>query len=418
MRAAHILRKYVPAEWGGTETALQGLTMGLATHGVTSVVFHPGADRPGADPLAAAGCEMRPFHAHLPIVGLTPEARREMVSIGGNLLSFDLPGMLAREPDLTVINSHVLGRLGGIGFTVARRRNLPFVVTIHGGVLAIPDTLKKKFNRGVLPGSFEWGQLFGWWWRSRHVLMEADAIITCNAREAKLLGERYPHPRVVVQPHGVSTKLFRRDHRAAAQAAYPSLAGHDILLFVGRIDPVKNQLWLVRQLPAVLARHPRSLLVLAGACTNADYGLEVDREIRRLGLSDRVLLTGGLPPGDPCLTGIMQLARVGLLPSISETFGLVILEAWAAGLPLLASRTAGSVELVRHGDNACLFDLNDPAGFHAQLDRILLEPAFREHLISAGHHGADQYDVAVMAGRLKQLYARLSEEKHALRHSA
>jgi glycosyltransferase involved in cell wall biosynthesis len=419
MRVAHILRKYVPAEWGGTETAIRSLTSGLATHGVTSLVYHPVvAGQPESDPLAEGGCEMHPFHAHLPIIGLSPAERREMVAVGGNLLSFDLPWMLGREPDLAVIHSHVLGRLGGIAGTVARRRNLPFVVTLHGGVFAMPDAVKEKLRKQSHLASFEWGQLFGWWWRARHVLAEADALVTCNAREAELLRERYPNQQVVVQPHGVNTRFYRTDQRQAARAAFPALAGQDILLYVARIDPVKNQRWLVEQMPAVLARHPRAVLVLAGACTNPDYAVELHQEIRRLGLGGKVVLTGGLPPGDPRLAGLMQLARVAFLSSVSEAFGLVILEAWAAGLPILASRTPGAAGLVRDGENGCLFDLDQPAGFHAWLDRLLLDAPFRERLIAAGHAGADQYDTAAIAGRMQQLYARLSGEKHALRNSA
>lgn len=418
MRAAHILRKYVPAEWGGTETAVQGLTSGLAAHGVTSVVFHPMAGGLTSDPLAACGCEMRPFRAHLPILGLSSSARREMLAVGGNLLSFDLPGMLAREPGLTVINSHVLGRLGGIACTVARRRNIPFVVTIHGGVLAVPEELRRKFNERPQRNCIEWGQVFGWWWRARHVLAEADAIVTCNAREAEMLRERHPGQLIVTQSHGINTEFYRTDRQAEALAAFPEIAGRNVLLCVARIDPVKNQLWLVQQLPSILARHPGTMLVLAGSCTNEEYGGKLAREIRQLGLTGHVRLTGGLPPRDPRLIGLMQMARAGILPSISETFGLVIIESWAAGLPMLVSRSAGSVELIHDGQDACLFNLADPGDFHAQLDRLLLEPAYRERLVSAAHLRADQFDTTTLAGRMQQLYAQLSEEKHALRHSA
>jgi starch synthase len=418
MRAAHILRKYVPAEWGGTETALQGLTTGLAAHGVTSIVYHPMAGRIESDPLAAAGCEMRPFHAHLPVLGLPPAERQRMLAVGGNLVSFDLPRMLAREPDLTVINSHALGRLGGVACTIAHRRNIPFVVTIHGGVLAVPESVKQQLNGRPHPGSLEWGQLFGWWWRARHVLAEADAIITCNVREAEMLAARYPDQLIVTQPHGVNTAIYKIDERDTARAAFPSIVGHDLLLCVARVDPVKNQAWLVREFPAILARHPQTMLVIVGACTNADYGAALHREIRHLGLQDRVLLTGGLPPRDPRLTGLMQLARAAILPSMNETFGLVIVEAWAAGLPMLANRSAGSMELLRNGENGILFNVDEPGDFHAQLDRALGDPFFRAKLIATGHEWASRYDTVTMAGQVKELYARLSEEKNALRHSA
>lgn len=417
MHVAHILRKYVPAEWGGTETALQRLATGLAEHDVSSTVYFPGPSAMGGDPLSAAGCAMHPFHACVPIWGLSPGERQRMLAVGGNLMSFDLPGMLARDRTVDVIHSHALGRIGGIARTIARRRHVPFVVTVHGGVLDLPPALKENLN-APRPGGVEWGRLFGWWWRARHLLADADAILTCNQREAELLREQYPQQRIVVQPHGVCTTFFRTDQRAAARAAFPAIAGRTLLLCVGRLDPVKNQLWLVQQLQQIVARNPDVLLVLVGACTNADYGVELHRQIRELGLTNHVLLTGGLPPGTPAVAGLMQEARVSLLPSVAETFGIVVLEAWAAGLPVFASRTTGALALIRDGENGHLFDLADPTEFHAKLRRLLEVPAHHAHLAFAGRRGADEYDTTVLAGHVRDLYAQLCEEKHALRDSA
>ena len=222
----------------------------------------------------------------------------------------------------------------------------------------------------------------------------------------------------MTQPHGVNTALYQVDQRETALAAFPAVAGRNLFLCVARVDPVKNQAWLVREMPAILSRHPRAMLVLVGACTNADYGAGLHREIRRLGLEDRVLLTGGLPPRDPRIIGLMQLARANILPSISETFGLVILESWASALPMLANRSAGSVELLRDGENGCLFNVDQPEDFHARLDRVLLDPGFRSHLIDRGREWVQRYDTVAMAGQVKQLYDRLCEGKNALRHSA
>ncbi|HTL66032.1 MAG TPA: glycosyltransferase family 4 protein [Lacunisphaera sp.] len=418
MRAAHILRKYVPAEWGGTETALQSLSRGLAEHGLESVVFCPATGSPPGDddPLRAVGCQLRRFRACVPIWGLSAPARRQMLAVGGNLLSFDLPWHLNREPELLAIHTHTLGRLGGIAGTIARRRNLPFVVTIHGGALDLSPRVRAEL---AAPSSgVEWGRLFGWWWRARHVLAEADAILTCNHREAELLRERHPRQRVIVQPHGVAVARYRLDRRPDARAAFPAIIGREVLLTIARIDPVKNQLWLVQQMPRILAAHADALLVLVGACTNADYGAQLHRGIRDLGLAERVLITGGLPPGDPRLVGLMQEARLAILPSLAETFGLVILEAWAAGLAVLASRTSGAVELVQSGENGCLFAQGSEAEFHAGLDRLLGDSAFRTRQVENARTSVAAHDLTTLAGQVKDLYLEIGREKHALRHSA
>jgi len=77
----------------------------------------------------------------------------------------------------------------------------------------------------------------------------------------------------------------------------------------------------------------------------------------------------------------------------------------------MANRSAGSVELLRADENGCLFDVAQPADFHAQLDRVLGDAAFRERIIATAHEWARRYDTVAMAGQVKQLYVRLSEEK-------
>lgn len=159
--------------------------------------------------------------------------------------------------------------------------------------------------------------------------------------------------------------------------------------------------------------------MLAGACTDEAYGESLRRDVAALGLKNRVLLTGGLPPGDPRLIGLFQEARAIVLPSVSETFGLVILEAWAAGAPVLASRTSGASALIRPGENGRLFDLNDPVSFHDALNRILEEPAAAARLAAAGRRLAEaEYDADTLARRMRELYAELIAEKNALRHPA
>src|SRR6185503_12947829 len=138
MRVAHILRKYNPAEWGGTEAAIERLFEGLHPT-VTPVIYCPKLQKNGAvndarDPLAERGYEIKRFRACVPVWGISKTERAQMISVGGNILSFDLIAALWREP-VSIIHSHALGRLGGIALTVAKRRKLPFVVTIHGGYL-------------------------------------------------------------------------------------------------------------------------------------------------------------------------------------------------------------------------------------------------------------------------------------------
>lgn len=411
MQVAHLLRKYNPVEWGGTETAIKRLFDGLRFHQVNSVVYCPKLDVPvESDPLSDSGYCVKRFKACVPVWGISEDQKRQLISVGGNLLSFDVMGSLLRQSNLSLIHTHTANRLGGIALTVARLRRIPLVVTVHGGYLDLPQAAHDYLLK-PLEGGFEWGKLFGLPLRSRKVLEQADAIITCNRKEAALLGKKYPYQRIVVQPHGVPTGVYQPDRRAAAREAFPQICGKQVLLIVGRIDPIKNQGWVVEEAPDIFRKYPNALLVLAGACTDAAYGVSLQQRIKALGLENKILRTGGIPPNDPRLIGLFQEAEVVLLPSVSETFGLVILEAWATGTTVIASRTSGASEMISEGENGWLFDLDRPSTFHQALEQALLKPELTMQFAAAGQSlvGA-KYDTNVLGGQVKKLYQQLVEE--------
>jgi glycosyltransferase involved in cell wall biosynthesis len=406
LRTIHVLRKLDRAEWGGTETALERLFEGLRENDVQAVVYGPRL--PHAPDKEAP--EVRRFRAFVPILGLSPQRRRQLVSVGGNLMSFDLASLLWKERDAALIHTHTLGRLGGIARLVAKLRRLPFVVSVHGGVLDLPEKVRQEFNAPIRDG-WEWGKAFGWLLGSRLLFRDADCIITCNETEAALLRQKCPGKRIVVQPHGVPLGLYQRDYRPHARSAFPQIAGRQTLLCVGRIDPIKNQGWLLDQAPAIFRKHPKALLVLAGPCTDEPYGELMRRKIQELGLQNIVLLTGGFPPNDPRLIGLMQEAHALLLPSLSETFGLVILEAWAAGTVVVCSRVSGPSALIREGENGWLFSLDQTGPFHEAVDRALADPALARQMARRGAAISQQYGITALAGRLKKLYEELILEK-------
>jgi glycosyltransferase involved in cell wall biosynthesis len=411
MRVAHLLRKLDPAQWSGTEMAIQRLFDGLRANGVDPVVFCPRLEQGfDPDPLVSAGFDVQRFKAFVPVFGLSRQRKRQLISIGGNIMSFDLIRALWRERGLAVMHAHTLGRIGGIALTIAKQRRLPFVVTIHGGVLDLPEKIKRSFNSPVDRG-WEWGKLFGMLFQSHRLFTDADAILTCNANEAALLQEQLPSKRVLVQPHGVPLEVYRANQRQAALEAFPQIRDRQVLLSLGRIDPIKNQSWLLEQAPKVFERHPRALLVLAGPCTDEPYGELIERTIQKSQFRDRVLLTGVLPPNDSRVVGLLQCASALVLPSLSETFGLVILEAWAAGTPVLSARASGPAALVQDGENGLLFDLDNPQTFHEALEHTLAEPALAKEMARRGSEVSQQYSMSALATRLKHLYEELIEEK-------
>jgi glycosyltransferase involved in cell wall biosynthesis len=412
MRTVHIVRKYDLAEWGGTETAVQRLLRGLSGEDIDSVLYCPSLNGVTSSRVPIeTSFAVKYYRACVPVWGLTPDAKRQFVSLGGNLFSFDLLPALCWERGVDLVHTHALGRLGAMGAFVAQRWNVPFVVTIHGGFLDLPAPMKREFSTPQREG-FDWGRIFGFLLRSRQMLEVADALLTCNSREAELLRAQFPGKRVEVQPHGLPVAQYCQDCREATLRAWPQLRTGEFLVCLGRIDPVKNQVWLVEQAPELFRRHQYARLVLAGPITDEACGAALKRQIAALGLEDRILLTGALPPGDGRLIGLLQSARALILPSISETFGLVLLEAWAAGTTVIASATSGARALVKDGENGCLFDLDHPESFHTAVDTILNHPRRRASMAAAGSRKvARDFDLPVIARGVRQLYHQLIEAK-------
>jgi len=390
MRVVHILRKYDPSEWGGTETAVFLLTTDMAKHGVESVVFAPRIGDIGktSDPFGLSGSPVRRFNAHAPVWGVSADRKRQMVAVGGNMVSFELFSALWAERNVDVVHSHAQGRLGAIARFIARRKGLPFVISIHGGAYDIPARVREELKKPSA-GGWDWGRPLGLLLGARRLVDQADAVIAFNQREADLIRERHPGRRVLVESHGVPTALFARESRQAARNAYPQLQGRPMLLVLGRIDPTKNQEWVIAETAELVRRHPGILVVFVGAFTNQEYGnallARIDREV---------------------------------LPSLSETFGIVILESWAAGTPVISSRTSGASALVEDGVHGLLFDLNRPEDFHIAVDRVLAEPELAKGWGAAGRAKAvAEFDTSVRAERMRRLYGELIEEKNALRHN-
>ncbi|MCA9582012.1 MAG: glycosyltransferase family 4 protein [Myxococcales bacterium] len=408
MKVAHVLRKYDPDEWGGTESAVLQLLTGLRTCGVTSEVWAPHlSHQPKGDPFGEAGFAVQRFSAFLPTIGISKEERTRRMAVGGNIMSIDLPLRLARSRGIDIVHSHALGRLGATARRVAQGKRVPFVVTIHGGYLDLPPQVRASFQRASSDG-VEYGKLFGALVGARNVVSKADAVITCNPREAELLEARHEARRVVRMPHGIDTASYAKDHRAAAIRWLPQLKRRRLLLCVGRIDTVKNQAFLVEQMVRVRIAHPDTLLALVGPVTDRAHANKVETLIEQQGLRDTVVLAGALPPGDPRLLGLYQAAEVVLLPSLSETFGLVLLEAWAAGSAVMATRTSGAEQVLRDGENGYFFSIDDPESFHRALERTLGDRDATGAMIERGRQLAiHEYDTSAVAKRFKELYQSL-----------
>ena len=159
-----------------------------------------------------------------------------------------------------------------------------------------------------------------------------------------------------------------------------------------------------------LAKHPEMTARLVGPVTQQDYRAELERRAVELGVSGRVAFVGALKPGSRELAEEYANANVFVLPSRHEPFGIAVLEAWAAGLPVVASDVGGLGKLcAAHPDAALVFKAGDDASFGRALDEMSRRIAQGEakKMSDEGLKAARQYDWSNLSSRLVGFYSEL-----------
>ncbi|MBI2425848.1 MAG: glycosyltransferase family 4 protein [Candidatus Hydrogenedentes bacterium] len=354
LNVVHVPRRYVKDEWGGTETVILETSKRLLARGHETSIHCPLALSAQRDEVID-GVQVHRYPYFYPYWGLKPGAQLQLDKKGGNLFSFSLWRALKRLPHLDLIHLHTGNRLGGIGRTVAARRNIPYVLSLHGGLHDIPQ---EEFDNMAAPlkGAVEWGKALGMLVGSRRVMHEAGAILCVGQSEQIASQKALPHKRVIYLPNGVDPARFAKGDGARFRQLHNIAPDAKVLLLLSRVDPQKNQRFVVQALPELLKEEPGLVLVVVGPATNAAYRDAMLEDARAAGVLESLRVVPGLAPDDPLLIDAYHGANVFVLPSIHEPFGIVILEAWAAGLPVLASNIGGIPYFVEDGKDGMLFN--------------------------------------------------------------
>lgn len=257
-----------------------------------------------------------------------------------------------------------------LAVAAARRAAAGLVVTLHTSVrhtLAVTDARAALIK--ALGGPIEVA-----------ACRRADAVLTLTGRMRELVVRSGVDPsRVHVVPSGVELGMFVAGGDDPL-AAVP----RPRVVFVGRLCAQKDPLTLVRAVP--LLRTDASVVVVGDGPLRA----EVEDEVRRLGVGDRVHLVGAVPRSR--VPSYLAGGDVFVLPSRYEELGTAIVEASAAGLPLVASRTGGIPDVVDDGVDGLLVDPGSPAAVAAAVDRVLADADLARRLGGAARAKAGRYD--------------------------
>lgn len=306
---------------------------------------------------------------------------------------------LVRRANLDVIHSHDPFAIGLFGLAVAKRFRIPYVHTYH---TLYPEYVhyiwETRFTRSMAQRL------------SRDFCDQCDLVLAPSTKIQQALAHWGVKARVELLPTGVDASRFaQRDPEAAAalRKRFGIPESDRLLTFVGRIGLEKNVDLLVEAMSHVTTRGARLLIV-----GNGPYRPELERHIAALGIGDRVTFTGYLQRED--VVAAYAASDVFFFASTSETQGLVVAEAMASGLPVVAVEDLAVGDAVTDGVNGFLTP-ERPRALAEAADRVLTDPSLRAAMGAESVRRAKELSIDLMAQRLAGLYAEVVEAKPSAR---
>ncbi len=289
---------------------------------------------------------------------------------------------------------------------LARRWGVPHVQSYHS-VAALPGDYLSEGEPPESPARVPGEALLA---------TESDLVVAISAAEARTVVSRCgadPN-RVVIIPPGVDPQLFRPRGADEPKWTWPHERGpacsKGYLLFAGRLQPLKGPdlaIAALGQVPEELRPH----LVVAGEVSQdfAGYADELRMMVDRLGLEQYVTFMGS--QSRTRLAEMMRGALLCLVPSHSETFGLVALESAASGTPVIASSAGGLREAVVHGETGQLMDSRLPSDWASAMIRLLADPELLTRMGVVARIHARRYAWHNAGQCLTEVYERLLEAR-------
>lgn len=374
MRIALFTETFLPNVNGVAHTLCRILDY-LQLHGHEAILFAP----QGA-PESYAGAEIVPLKGFpfplYPEVNFTPP----QFGVTERLRQF--------RPDVLHLVSPVI--FGGMGPTIARRLRIPVLSSYHTDLAAYSHHYGLSFIKDVFMSYLRW-------------IHNRTRITLCPSRATLNALRRQGFRRLKVWGRGVDVQRFHPAHRSEAWRASVGAQPDDaLLLYVGRLGREKR----VDLLAELVRGMDHVRLVIVG-----DGPARTELEQRMRGLP--VHFTGYLKGHD--LAVAYASADVFVFPSDTETFGQVVQEAMASGLPVVGARSGGTLDLVQEGVTGTLFTPGEARDLRMKVQHLLANEELRRSMGINGRLFAEQRSWPSVLGELMNYYARMLRHSRPLR---
>lgn len=314
------------------------------------------------------------------------------------------PGLnlTVKKLNLDLIHVHSPFTMGRVGLHYARKYKIPILFTYHTmydqyiHYVPVAQDLAKEVTIKY----------------SNNFCNHCNHIIVPSSEVKDMLDNYQIRTPISVIPTGVPVERLKNGERNWLQENYKIPANNQVLLFVGRLTKEKNLEFLIQAFKKVKEVLPDTTLVLT-----AQGPLEADlKELAvklELSLSTDVIFTGALP--FESLVNVYHSADLFVFSSVTETQGLVLIEAMAAGLPVVAVRASGVNDMVDDGVNGILTDC-DQDEFARAINLVMSDDELYQKLHRNALKKAQSLSSTNMALKLEGVYKKLAGNKIHRRH--
>ena len=306
-----------------------------------------------------------------------------------------VPGKLARslrDVVIDVVHAHHPFLLGDAALHVAASRGVPAVFTHH--------TMYEEYTHYV-PGDSPALKRFAIELVTGYCNL-CDAVVAPSETLAELLPRRGVTTPVTVIPTGIDVAALARGDGAAFRARHGIPGDAIVVGHVGRLAREKNLEFLTRAVVRFMMREPRAWMLVAGGGT---YEGVILAELAAAGLAGRLVLAGVVPWSE--LADVYAAMDIFAFASLTETQGLVVGEAMAAGLPVVALDAQGVREVLRDRENGVRVETESEELFARALAALALDEGTRRAMSAGARESARALSQEQMALRLEGLYANL-----------
>jgi D-inositol-3-phosphate glycosyltransferase len=306
--------------------------------------------------------------------------------------------------DLPYTSVHANYWLSGLsGHVIKHELELPLVCTFHTLDRVKAESMPEEVEADMPHRRAE---------AEASVIECSDAVLASCTVEAEQIASLYGGDpgRIRIVPPGVDHAFFGPGHRPQARRALGLPESGRLLLFVGRIQPLKGADMAIETLGELLETGDEDYRLVVVGGPSGPHGEKALRGLHDAadarGVRDRVHFVA--PQPHELLSSYYRAADVCVVPSRSESFGLVALEAAACGTPVVASAVGGLTTLVDHGRTGFLVDDADPRAYAAAVRAVFDEPLVAERLSTASVLRARRYTWRAAAADLVELHDELA----------